>query len=257
MKWREFEKSIPSWSISLKLIYHLQEQGEGGCEEGFWEIHDRHPTPCLSQVRCNHVNLLEKGDNLKKTLWKRQMVLNKEVVFNLIYRGNLIYTGKMRLFEMTSLWTMPMSPVQLPSSSSTPYWESSLRTIEKSKPWVARLTIIWSLDEPPHPHLALSDVVEQVPDEALVGVATEGGEEGWGLHWTHPQVRPRLLHIVKKLLLSIHCQSVSAYKAKIASESSFNIFLWTAFLHYASGATPDLVKPRYKKNGKKKVTMSP
>ena len=128
-------KSIPSLYISLKLIYHLKEQGKGGCEEGFGEIHDRHPAPRLSQVRCNHVNLLEKGDNLKKTLWKRQMVLNKEVVFNLIYRGNLIYTGKMRLFEMTSLWTMPMSPVQLPGSSSTPYWESSLRTIEKSKPW--------------------------------------------------------------------------------------------------------------------------
>ena len=113
-------------------------------------------------------------------------------------------------WNLTSLWSIPISPVQLPGSSSTPYWESSLSTIEKSKPWVARLPIIWSLDEPPHPHLALSDVVEQVPDEALVGVATEGGEEGWGLHWTHPQVRSRLLHIVKKLLLSIHCQSVSA-----------------------------------------------
>ena len=71
MKWLEIEKSIPSLYISLKLIYHLEEQGEGGSEEGFGEIHDRHPTPCLSQVRCNHVNLLEKGDDLKKKRYEK------------------------------------------------------------------------------------------------------------------------------------------------------------------------------------------
>ena len=38
-------------------------------------------------------------------------------------------------FQATSRWTIPMSPVQLPGSSSTPYWESSLSTIEKSNPW--------------------------------------------------------------------------------------------------------------------------
>ena len=50
-------------------------------------------------------------------------------------------------WNLTSLWSIPISPVQLPGSSSTPYWESSLNTIEKSKPWIARLTIIWPLDE--------------------------------------------------------------------------------------------------------------
>ena len=47
---------------------------------------------------------------------------------------------------------------------------------------------------PPHPHLTLGDVVEQVPDEALVGVvAAKRGEKRWRLHRTHPQLRPRLV----------------------------------------------------------------
>ena len=97
MKWREFEKSIPSWyhleehcRLSIREywlswtnrvaeakieithlilngdpVYHLEEQGERGREEWFGEIHDRHPTPRLSQVRCNHVNLLKKWDDWK------------------------------------------------------------------------------------------------------------------------------------------------------------------------------------------------
>ena len=46
-----------------------------------------------------------------------------------------------------------MSPVQLPGSSSTPYWESSLNTIEKSKPWQSfrplELRISWTSPSTP------------------------------------------------------------------------------------------------------------
>ena len=137
MKWREFEKSIPSWyhleehcRLSIREywlswsnrvaeakieithlilngdpVYHLEEQGERGREEGFGEIHDRHPTPRLSQVRCNHVNLLKKWDD-----WK---ISTKEKV------GPKIHSEKKRWSSFSSIrekWP-PSEPCQWALSS--------------------------------------------------------------------------------------------------------------------------------------------